>query len=516
MTLGQHPPAPQPAPPSSAPPRSWLGLIAVSLGLVLMIAGGAAVYVYAKRHPLATAAGSASARPVKAPPVGPKHAFPTPVPSQTAASPPVASATGSALSPAVGSAPFAEDALAVVPVEANRPLWGTRDAPVTLTLFADLECPHSVALLRSVLAEKAKRGDALRLAFRHLPLSQHAAGERASKALAQIHVAEGTPSFWRVLREIVRRGEPIDQLGLDAAISAAGLSAYPISPLPPAVERVIEEDAVLAVRLFVRSTPTLFVNGIRLDGFQPSNVLGETVARELRAAELALAGGMKNSELYSNRSRKNLVNLGEDPAERYCVPVDDSPARGAGKDALVTIVEFSDFECQVCRQGEAALAPVLRAHARELRGVWKNFPLPQHQRARRAANFALEAQKVGGDPAFFAVASSLLLPGVIPDDAALDRAAVAARIEASPLFAAAERGAHEARIDRDVKLARALGVTGAPSYFVNGRKIAGALPSAELAALVREELALARRVLAQGPRSVTELACSAAAATAER
>jgi protein-disulfide isomerase len=341
-------------------------------------------------------------------------------------------------------------------------------------------------------------------------------GARAAKALAQIQLAEGTPGFWRVLREIVRRGEPVDQLALDAAISAAGLSAYPISPLPPAVERTIEEDAVLAVRLFVRSTPTVFVNGIRLDGYQPPKILADTVARELRSAELSLAGGVKKNELYSSRSQKNLVNLGDEPVERYCVPVDDSPARGAGKDALVTIVEFSDFECEVCRQGEAAVAKVVRANARELRSVWKNFPLPQHRRARRAANFALEAQKLGGDSAFFVVAAALLAPGVAPDDATLERAAAAARMDGSSLFAAAERGAHEARLDRDMKLAKALGVTGAPSYFVNGRKIAGALPEAELAAIVREELALARRVRAQGSGSVSELACRAEAATAGR
>lgn len=513
MTLGPHP-APQPAPPPAPAPRAWLGIIAVVLGAVLMIAGGAAVYVYAKRLPIA-ASGSPPAAPTKPLPVGPKHVppIPMPLPSETAA--PAPSVPGRELpTPVVFSAPFAEDALAVVPVEANRPLWGARDAPVTLTVFADLECPHSIALLRTVLAEKAKRGDSLRLAFRHLPLSQHEAGERAATALAQIQLVEGAHSFWRVLREIVRRGEPIDKLALDAAISASALAPYPTVPLQPAVARTLEEDAVLAVRLFVRSTPTVFVNGIRLDGFQTGKVLGETVARELRSAELALAGGVKKSDLYSTRSQKNLVNLGEDPAERYCVPADDSPARGAGKDALVTIVEFSEFECEICRQGEAATAPVVRANAREVRSVWKHFPLPQHRRARRAANFAVEAQKLGGDAAFWAVAAALLTPGTTPDDAALDRAAASARAEASGLFQAAERGAHESLIDRDVKLAKALGVTGAPSYFINGRKIAGALPQAELAAIVREELALARRVRAQGSGSVAELACAAEAATA--
>ena len=481
-----------------------------------MIAGGAAVYVYAKRHPIAAATGSALTGPIKPVPVGPKYAPAPPLPSETAA-PRAPAPPASGLEPAapIVTLPFREDAASVVPVEPGHPLWGARDAPVTLVVFADLECPHSVALLRSVLAEKAKRGEALRLSFRHLPLSQHAEGERAATALAQIQSAEGAPSFWRVLRELVRRGEPVEPGALEAALGTAGLPAYPLETSPPAVERALEEDAVLAVRLFVRSTPTVFVNGIRLEGFQPASVLSDTVGRELRSAQLALAGGVKKSELYAARSQKNLLNFGGDPAERYCVPVADSPARGAGKDALVTIVEFSDLECEVCRQGEAAVAPVLRAHAREVRSVWKNFPLPQHRRARRAASFALEARQLGGDPAFWAVASALLSPGVTPDDGALERAAARARADAGALFGAAERGAHEADIERDVKLAKELGVTGAPSYFINGRRIAGALPVGELEALVREELALARRVRAEGG-DVAALACAAEAAVSTR
>jgi protein-disulfide isomerase len=494
---------PAPKPPS----RAWLAILAVGFGALLMFAGVAAVYVYAKRHPLAAASSPASSPlpPSIAPPV-----VPVPPPVTTSPAPPPAREV-EARAPATATPPFAEDASAPVPVQAGHPLWGGRDAPVTLTIFADLECPHSVPLVRNVLSEKARRGDKLRLVFRHLPLSQHQEGTRAALALAEIHAARGEAAFWRALRELVRGGEPLEAGALATRLGAAGIEGFPVEPAPPNVEAALNDDAVLAVRLFVRATPTLFVNGVRLEGFQPASVLSEAVSRELQAAYLTLASGVAPNELYGERARKNVLNLGDDPPGRTCVPVGDSPVLGA-KQPLVDLVEFTDLECELCRDGEAAVAKVFRAHAQEMRLVWKNFPLPQHPLAKRAAAFALEARRAGGDAAFFAVTSALLERGAAPDEKGLARAAERVRLDLASLIAAAEGGAHDARIAADLELSRSLGLTGAPTYFVNGRKIPGAVSAAELESIVRAELALARRVRAKGAGSVPELICNAAGA----
>jgi protein-disulfide isomerase len=476
-----------------------------------MIAGVAAVYVYAQRHPPAGAATSATAPlppPIAAPIVPP--APPLPAPS---AAPGAAASATAPLSPPTHAPPFPEDAGAPVPVQLGHPLWGARDAPVTLTLFADLECPHTIPILRAVFSEKARRGDKLRLAFRHLPLSQHAEGTRAALALAEIYAARGEATFWRALREIVRSGLPLEPGALGALLASAGVAGFPTEPAPPVVEGLLEEDALLAVRLFVRATPTLFVNGVRLEGFQPPAVLSEAISRELQAAYLALASGVGPNELYAQRVRKNVLNLGDDPPSRACVKAGSSPVRGAGQ-PLVELVEFSDLECELCREGEAAVAKVFRSHAAEMRVVWKNFPLPQHPLAKKAAAFALEARRVGGDAAFFAVTGALLERGAAPDEKGLARAAERAKLDLAALLAAAEGGAHEAQILEDLELARALGLTGAPTYFVNGRKIPGAVSAGELEAIVRTELALARRVRAKGAGSVADLACAAAGAAA--
>jgi protein-disulfide isomerase len=278
------------------------------------------------------------------------------------------------------------------------------------------------------------------------------------------------------------------------------------------VAATLQADEALAARLFVRATPTLFVNGVRLEGFQTATVISETVARELQASYLTLANGVGPSELYGERARKNVLNLGDDPPGRTCVPPRDSPVLGA-KHALVELVEFTDLECELCREGEAAVAKVFRAHAAEMRIVWKNVPLPQHPLAKRAAAFALEARRVAGDPAFFGVTSALLERGASPDEKGLERAAARVRLDLAALLAAAEGGAHDARIAADLELAKTLGLTGAPTYFVNGRKIPGAVSAAELEAIVRTELALARRVRAKGAGSVPELVCNAAGAS---
>jgi protein-disulfide isomerase len=105
------------------------------------------------------------------------------------------------------------------------------------------------------------------------------------------------------------------------------------------------------------------------------------------------------------------------------------------------------------------------------------------------------------------VIDALLAPGTVLDDRTLSRAAARARLEPDALLAVAGTSRHDAAIEADIAEARALRVTGAPTYFVNGRVVAGALSGAEFEAVLREELALARRVRAQGAGNVGDLAC---------
>lgn len=486
----------------------WLGVVLALLGVGVMIGGLVFVYVHAKRF-TKTPTPVAAAAPVPVPPPPPGKA-PLPVPASPAPAPAPAPSgaptTAQRELPFIVVPPFPEDRSALVPVAGNRPLWGPREAPVTVTVFGDLGCPHTVSLLRALLGEKLRRGNDVRLAFRHFPLSQHAGGQRAAEALAALHSVRGDHAFWSALAALLRHGGALDAGTLENTLAEEALALSPEELASAGVKGVLEADRVLGASLYVRETPTVFVNGQRLEGYPSAPPLKEILDKETKASYLALASGVGPSALYRERTAKNLVNLGEDPPARACVRPGSAPARGAAT-ALVTIVEYSDLECELCRKGAESLRGALARHPSELRAVWKHFPLPQHQKARYAASFALEARKLGRDPAFFAVLDALLVPGAVVDDPTLSRAAAHARLAPEALLGVAATTAHDAVIDADIAEARALGVSGAPTYFVNGRKVPGALSTAELESVLREEIALARRVRMQGAGAVGELAC---------
>jgi protein-disulfide isomerase len=481
----------------------WLGIVLALLGVGVMVGGLAFVYVNAKRF-TKTPATVSKPVPTPVPPAPPTQGLPVPTsPAAPTAAPPV---TAERALPFIAIPPFPEDRTALVPVVANRPLWGAREAPVTVTVFGDLACPHTVSLLRGLLGEKLRRGNDVRLAFRHFPLSQNEGGQRAAEALAAIHVSRGDHAFWTALATLLRHGGVLDAGTLENSLSGEGLVPSAEELAAPAVKGVLEADRVLGATLYVRETPTVFANGQRLEGYPSAPPLKEVLDKETKASYLTLAAGVGPNVLYRERTAKNLVNLGDDPPARACVRGGTSPARGPAT-ALVTVVEYSDLECELCRKGAESLRASLARHPSELRAVWKHFPLPQHQKARYAASFALEARKLARDSGFFAVIDALLVPGAVVDDTTLSRAATRARLAPEALLGVAGTTTHDAAIDADIAEARALGVTGAPTYFVNGRKVPGALTGPELEAVLREEITLARRVRSQGAGAVGELAC---------
>src|SRR5206468_7923314 len=80
-----------------------------------------------------------------------------------------------------------------------------------------------------------------------------------------------------------------------------------------------------------------------------------------------------------------------DPSKVYDIPLEKSPVRGP-KNAPVTIVEFSDFQCPFCAEAKPLLEQVLKAHPDDVKLVFKQFPLASiHDNAMAAANATVAA-----------------------------------------------------------------------------------------------------------------------------
>ena len=172
------------------------------------------------------------------------------------------------------------------------------------------------------------------------------------------------------------------------------------------------------------------------------------------------------------------------PSEVRKVPVAGSPQLGAS-DAWVTLVEFDDFECPYCaraaptvRQLEAIYSPS------DLRVVFKHLPLAMHERALPAA---LAAQCAGEQGNFWGMYDAMYGNRKLSDEG-LAADAQALGLDVAAWSACLSSSAAMEAIDRDVALAKELGVASTPTFFINGYELDGALPLADFQALIDREL----------------------------
>lgn len=179
----------------------------------------------------------------------------------------------------------------------------------------------------------------------------------------------------------------------------------------------------------------------------------------------------------------------------------EAPSRG-GQTPLVTIVEFSDFQCPFCSRVEPTMTELLRRYGAELRLVWRDQPLPFHSNALPAAMAAREAFVQGGNVKFWAMHERLFAHQGDLERPALERYAGEIGLDMARFRRALDAGTHRAAVEEDMALARRLGVSGTPAFFVNGRVVRGAQPVEVFAEVIDAELAKARELVRLGvPRA---------------
>ena len=165
------------------------------------------------------------------------------------------------------------------------------------------------------------------------------------------------------------------------------------------------------------------------------------------------------------------------------VPVDPDRDHIRGPmDALVTVVEYGDFECPYCGRAEPVVRELLAGHG-DVRYVWRHLPLTDvHPHAQRAAEAAEAAHEQG---AFWAMHDLLLDRQdqlLAPD---LLRHAETLGLDAGRFRAQLRGPAGTLRIAQDVDSADLSGVSGTPTFFINGRRHHGAYDIATLSSAVR-------------------------------
>jgi protein-disulfide isomerase len=140
------------------------------------------------------------------------------------------------------------------------------------------------------------------------------------------------------------------------------------------------------------------------------------------------------------------------------------------REAPVTIVEYGDFECPYCGQAEPVIRELLAGHA-ELRYVWRHLPLNDvHPLAQQAA----EAVEAASEQGTFWEMHDLLLTSQGDEDRDFAELAASLGLDADRFDEDVRTHAGAGRIAEDVDSADLSGVSGTPTFFINGRRHQGA------------------------------------------
>ncbi len=182
------------------------------------------------------------------------------------------------------------------------------------------------------------------------------------------------------------------------------------------------------------------------------------------------------------RSKANVKVLVEPP--RFQVSDAGRPSVGP-KDAPVTIVTFSDYQCPFCSRAEATVKEVRDTYGNNVRVVFRDFPLSFHQNAEKAAEAAGCADEQGK---FWPMHDKLFAnQGALAVDD-LKKYAGEVGLDAKKFDECLTSNRRAEPIKKDMADGGAVGVQGTPGFFINGRFLNGAVPFDKFAAIIDDEL----------------------------
>jgi protein-disulfide isomerase len=174
-----------------------------------------------------------------------------------------------------------------------------------------------------------------------------------------------------------------------------------------------------------------------------------------------------------------------DPEKVYDIEVGDAPIRGS-KSAKVTIVEWADFQCPFCVRVNPTLEQIAKEYGDKVRFAFKHLPLSMHAKA-RAAHTASEAAHRQGK--FWEMHDRIFAkPRDLSPETYL-RYANEMGLDIDQYNSDLASSSVRKVVDSDLDVARKLGVSGTPSFFINGRFLSGAQPYASFASVIDRELA---------------------------
>ena len=177
--------------------------------------------------------------------------------------------------------------------------------------------------------------------------------------------------------------------------------------------------------------------------------------------------------------------------EDWQIIIADGAAVKGNADAKVTIVEFSEYQCPFCKRYiDESYSLIMEDYGDQIRYVFRDFPLPFHPNAQPTA---LAARCAGDQGKYWEMHDLLFEKQAVwseKEDITADLTSYANQIglNQSAFSSCLSSEKFAQAIEDDISLGQKVGVSGTPSFFINGQMLVGALPYDNFKAIIDEQL----------------------------
>ncbi len=242
------------------------------------------------------------------------------------------------------------------------------------------------------------------------------------------------------------------------------------------VDQLMEKEVYKGVKDPTEDQLEVYYEG--LDTQESYQAVREDVLQHIRDLRRS-----KARKTYVEQLRKDAqINIALMPPS---AKVNTSTAYSNGKgNAPVVLVEFADYQCPYCQKVNPEIQKLKKQYGDALTVTFKDFPLPMHHTAQKAA----EASRCAGEQGKFWEYHDVLFYSKQLEVDALKEHARVLKLDGDRFDTCLDNGLEADAVKRDLDEAKGLGLTGTPSFFINGHFVSGVVDYDALKDLVNQQL----------------------------
>jgi protein-disulfide isomerase len=207
---------------------------------------------------------------------------------------------------------------------------------------------------------------------------------------------------------------------------------------------------------------------------------------------------LTNNQINTGNIRETQPLRGDQPIanqqppqpQRIEVSLDDDPVKGS-PNAKVTIVVFSDFQCPFCQRFALQTLPQIEEKyikTGKVKLVYRDFPLSFHQYAQKAAEAAECADEQGKFWEYHDILFQKLSEWAAVGESKFKEYAQQLGLDTQKFNQCLDSGKYASEVQKDYNDGLKYGVSGTPTFFINGIKVIGAQPYSVFEQIIEEEL----------------------------